>query len=81
MSNPPHLPTPPGRSLRPARFATFHGQHRGAIRMATPNLYAEKLEDAQQKAASWINMHPEIEILTIESCANETLTAVTVWYR
>lgn len=39
------------------------------------------IEEAQERASQWIDEHPEIEVVSIDTACGKMLTAVTVWYR
>lgn len=77
---PPPLPTSSDIS-----YEVFYGQARGGIRLAGPKVLVERIQDAHQKAAAWLNHHPGIEILSITNGSHDSSGAhavyITIWYR
>ncbi len=39
------------------------------------------IEDAQQQALAWVNAHPDLEIVSVDTACGRVLTVVTVWHR
>lgn len=66
-------------------YQIFWGRHNGALRLAGPKLLTERLQDAHQQAADWMNQHPSHQIVSISSsCAENSggsAISLTVWYR
>lgn len=77
MAPPPHP--------KKVEFQIFWGRQTGALRLAGGKLLRERLEDAHQQAADWMNQHPTYEVITISNGSSENSGAsslyVTVWYR
>ena len=69
----PRSPRKPGEGVLFANFS-----RNAAFNSPTG---ASDLRTAQQEAADWINQHPNLDLITIESCLTETTAIVTVWYR
>ncbi|MGB6222904.1 hypothetical protein [Haloferula sp.] len=77
---PPPLPTSSDVS-----FEVFYGQAKGGIRLDGTKVLVERIQDAHQKAAVWLNRHPGIEILSITNGSHDSSGAnavfITIWYR
>jgi len=69
---PPPLPPPPIESIRFEASGT--GLH-------TAGFDRKRLDSAQAAAKEWLAAHPDIEVVSIDSCFGNMLALVTVWFR
>lgn len=77
MNTPPPLPPSPPQ-VRPLQYAHFEATKNG---LHTAGLDRDRMENARQQALAWINQHPQIEVVSIDSSFGNLLAIVTVWYR
>ncbi len=73
------MPTPPPLPQRSGiQYAHFEASKVG---LHTASFDRERMEEARRQAIEWINQHPEVEVISIDSCFGNLLAIVTVWYQ
>ncbi len=80
MTTPPPLPqtNAPG-TFKPINRAVF--KESLAIRLGEVTLDYALIEKSHQKAEGWINQHPGIEIVQIQTFHSSLHGITVVWYR
>lgn len=78
MDTPPPLP-PESTLKRPVKRAVF--QEGVAVRLGDVHLDWGMIQKSHSKAEQWLNEHPGIEIINIETFHCSTDVFTVVWYR
>ncbi len=72
-------PPIPARATRPVRRATFTESKK--VRLGNVIIDHALIEASQQQAEDWINAHPSIEIIQIQTLHSSMSGTTVVWYR
>lgn len=80
MNTPPPIPPqPPQSSVRPIQRAVF----KESLKMRLGNISFDYglIEKSHEMAEAWINQHPQIEIVQIQTFNSSIHGITVVWYR